>query len=190
MRNKVVIIEGAQGVGKGTISSILREQMPYTNLLRLSGTNDKTKMGKNKVLHLRKSELDMIMYSKDCSINYIMDRSHISESVYCQLGYKDYEFEEETKYLNTLLNTIGLHYDVHFILLKATKEEFERRLKRDKPEFLNVNFNSRNSMRQQEEYHVELYRLRRYPSINCHEVFTDGRDPYDIAYDILSVVRE
>ena len=30
MKNKVIIIEGAQGVGKGTITNILREQMPYT----------------------------------------------------------------------------------------------------------------------------------------------------------------
>lgn len=190
MKNKVIIIEGAQGVGKGTITNILREQMPYTNLLRLSGTSDKTAEGKNKVYNIRVAELDMIRNSRFCDINFILDRSYLSEVVYCKIGYKDYTFEEESLNLNNFLNELTNYYDVYVIVLTATPEEFEKRLKRDKPEFLNLKFNPDSSIRQQEAYLEEMRNLKRtYPAINCYEVPTSGRDPYDIAYDILSVVR-
>lgn len=191
MKNKVIIIEGAQGVGKGTITNILREQMPYTNLLRLSGTSDKTAEGKNKVYNIRVAELDMIRNSRFCDINFILDRSYLSEVVYCKIGYKDYTFEEESLNLNNLLNELTNYYDVYVIVLTATPEEFEKRLKRDKPKFLTLNFNVDSSLRQQEAYLEELMSIKRqYCNINCFEVPTTNRDPYDIVYDILSVVRD
>ena len=191
MKNKVIIIEGAQGVGKGTITNIIREQMPYTNLLRLSGTSDKTVLGLKKVFDLRMNELEMIQSSYGCDINYILDRSHLSEAVYCRLGYKDYSFIEQTLILNSMLNTISKMYEVYVLVLTATPEEFESRLKRDKPEFLNLKFNAESSIRQQEAYLEELMSIKRqYCNINCFEVPTTNRDPYDIAYDILSIVRD
>lgn len=191
MRNKVIIVEGAQGVGKGTITNILREQMPYTNLLRLSGTSDKTKAGLSKVYEVRNSELDMILSSAGCSINYVLDRSHLTEAVYCKLGFKDYTFEKETEALNFKLGLISGLYDVHVVVLTAYPHDFSDRLIRDKPEFLNLKFDTQSSMLQQETYLEELKKIRReYPSINCYEVPTSGRDPYDIAYDLMSVVND
>ena len=191
MKNKVVIVEGAQGVGKGTITNILREQMPYTNLLRLSGTSDKTVEGKRKVYNIRIAELDMIRNNRFCDINFILDRSYLSEAVYCKIGYKDYTFEEESLNLNNFLNDLTNYYDVYVLVLTATPEEFEKRLKRDKPEFLNLKFNTESSIRQQVAYLAELKNIKRkYGNINCFEVPTTDRDPYDIAYDILSVVKD
>lgn len=190
MKNTVVIVEGAQGTGKSTISTILREQMPYTNLLRLSGTKDKTVTGRKKVYNARISELDMIRNSRGCDINFILDRSHISEAVYCSLGYKDYTFEEESKNLNSLLDDLTNYYDIYVLILTAYPHDFSFRLRRDKPEFLNLQFNTQNSINQQEAYLREMERLERtYPAINCYEIPTSGRDPYDIAYDILSVIN-
>ena len=190
-KNKLIIVEGSQGVGKGTITNILREQMPYTNLLRLSGTSDKTVEGKNKVYNIRIAELDMIRNSRFCDINFILDRSYLSEVVYCKLGYKDYSFENERKNLNSFLGELTNFYDVYVLVLTAYPHDFSFRLRRDKPEFLNLQFNTQNSIAQQEAYLEEVYNLKRtYPTINCHEVPTSGRDPYDIAYDILSVVRD
>ena len=191
MRNKVIIVEGAQGVGKGTITNILREQMPYTNLLRLSGTSDKSEKGLSKVFQVRKNELDMILSSAGCPINFVLDRSHLSEAVYCNLGYKNYDFEKETDFLNFKLGLISELYDVHLVVLTATETEFYTRLKRDKPKFLDLEFNIQSSIRQQEAYADELMKIKRqYPSIKCHLVDTSGRDPYDIAYDLMSVVKD
>lgn len=191
MKNKVIIVEGSQGTGKSTISTILREQMPYTNLLRLSGTSDKTAEGKNKVYNTRVAELDMIRNSRFCDINFILDRSYLSEVVYCKIGYKDYTFEEESLNLNNFLDDLTSYYDVYVLVLTATPEEFESRLNRDKPEFLNLKFNTESSTRQQDAYLVEMKSIKRkYDNINCFEVPTTNRDPYDIAYDILSVVKE
>ena len=191
MKNKVIIVEGAQGVGKGTITNILREQMPYTNLLRLSGTSDKSKDGLKKVYNIRHTEICYLMETAGCDINYILDRSHLSEAVYCKLGYKNYYFEQETKSLNAHLNHLTKHYDVHVIVLTAYPHDFSFRLRRDKPEFLDLKFDSQNSLNQQNAYLSELKALQRdYPAINCHEVNTSGRDPYDIAYDILQVVNQ
>lgn len=190
MRSKVVIIEGSQGTGKSTISTILREQMPYTNLLRLSGTSDNTRSGKEKVFWARNSELQMIYENRNNSINYILDRSHISEQVFCKLGYKDYSFNYETSILNESLTNISEYYDVYFILLTADIDDYEERLKRDKPEFLDLKFNTYSSVVQQEKYIDELNNLKRnYSTINCYQVNTSNKDPYDIAYDILSVVK-
>lgn len=191
MKNKVIIVEGAQGVGKGTITNILREQMPYTNLLRLSGTSDKTREGLPKVYDLRMNELEMILACQGCDINFILDRSHLSEAVYCRLGFKDYEFTRETDRLNSLLETITYFYDVHLIVLTAHAHDFSFRLRRDKPEFLDLKFDVQSSWSQQEGYLAELKKIQReYPAINCYAVNTSGRDPYDIAYDILQVVNQ
>ena len=44
--NKLIIIEGPQGTGKTTLANYLRENMPGSNLYRLSGQKDKTESGK------------------------------------------------------------------------------------------------------------------------------------------------
>ena len=45
-KRNIIIIEGPQGVGKSTLANFLRDNLPSTNLYRLSGINDKTKTGK------------------------------------------------------------------------------------------------------------------------------------------------
>ena len=44
--SKIIIVEGAQGAGKTTITDFLRHAVKYTNLYRLTGTSDSTKEGK------------------------------------------------------------------------------------------------------------------------------------------------
>ena len=43
--SKLIVVEGAQGAGKTTITDYLRYSLSYTNLYRLSGTSDSTKTG-------------------------------------------------------------------------------------------------------------------------------------------------
>ena len=46
--SKLIVIEGAQGAGKTTITDFLRHTLSYTNLYRLCGTSDSTPTGKKK----------------------------------------------------------------------------------------------------------------------------------------------
>ena len=46
--SKMIIVEGAQGTGKTTVTDYIRHSIKYTNLYRLSGTSDSTKEGKKK----------------------------------------------------------------------------------------------------------------------------------------------
>ena len=46
--SKIIIVEGAQGAGKTTITDFIRNAVPYTNLYRLNGTSDSTINGKEK----------------------------------------------------------------------------------------------------------------------------------------------
>ena len=56
MRKKgnIIIIEGPQGSGKSTMTNFIRDNLPGSNLYRLSGIKDKTKTGyeKNKTMYL------------------------------------------------------------------------------------------------------------------------------------------
>ena len=61
MKPKLIIIEGSQGVGKGVITTLLREKIPYSTLMRLSGIKDNTKeTGLNKVYKLTSYILTLI----------------------------------------------------------------------------------------------------------------------------------
>ena len=40
MKPALIIMEGAQGVGKTTLTDYIRNSLPYTNLYRLSGHSD------------------------------------------------------------------------------------------------------------------------------------------------------
>ena len=47
-KSKIIIVEGAQGVGKTTITDYLRNTVKHTNLYRLSGVSDSTISGLEK----------------------------------------------------------------------------------------------------------------------------------------------
>lgn len=184
---KLIIVEGAQGVGKGAITNILREQMPYTNLFRLSGLSNDTLDLKTKTFKMRELELDTIFYAKNTGMNFILDRSHLSERVYCKLNYKPYSFKHETNKLNDKLNSISEHYDTRVVLLKATKETITKRLsQRDKVEFNKLAFRAENSIAQQDKYVIEVNKLAKTSQyINFITIDTDNKTPEEIAKIIM-----
>lgn len=170
MKPKLIIVEGAQGVGKGTVTNMLREKVPYSTLMRLSGIKDKTKeTGLKKVFDLRAGELKFILNRVESDTNFILDRCHLSEKVYCNLGYKEYDFKQETEDLNDFLNMVTLFYDVYIIgLILNNTRIYAKRLKRDKAEFEHSKFNIDNSIRQQNEYIKEINNIKEnYKHIKC-----------------------
>lgn len=186
---KLIILEGAQGVGKTTLANGLREMLPYTNLFRLSGIEDATPKGAVKVMKARTNELMNIKFSKDCELNFIMDRCFVSEQVYSRLGYKEYSFEAEATVLGDYLESLAKHYDVHYITLTASLGFFSSRLMRDKAQYGEVAFNVKNSNDQQEMYlKIAKEMEERLPKIKFSNINTNAHS-VDNLNRILALVN-
>lgn len=150
--NKLIIVEGTRGGGKTTITSWLREVIPYSNLLRLSGIKDKSLEGKEKVARMRYSEIDYCDSVSECDINIIMDRCFMTEYVYSNLlGYTKYDFSDYFKDMCYRVN--GLNYDMYLIkLVVRDMSLLEERLKREKANHGKLVFSVEESVKQMEAY--------------------------------------
>ena len=117
--------------------------------------------------------------------NFILDRCYLSEKVYCNLGYKEYDFKTETEDLNDFLNMVTLFYDVYLIgLVLRDTNLYAKRLKRDKAEFEHSKFDIDNSIRQQNEYIKEINNIKNnYEHIKC--LLVDNEDSEE-ALDIIA----
>ena len=92
--SKMIIVEGAQGTGKTTVTDYIRHSIKYTNLYRLSGTSDSTKEGKKKAQAMYDTLMDYIEKMQNQSINLVFDRTFFSEENYTRLGFKEYSFSD------------------------------------------------------------------------------------------------
>jgi hypothetical protein len=170
---KIIILEGSQGAGKTTLTNMLREKIPHSTLMRLSGIKDKSKSASKKVLTLRDAELNLLSATNICGTTYILDRCHLSEKVYCNLKYKEYDFIEETKYLNEKLNELTNKYDIYIItmLVSDFTSQTDILKNRDKAEIEYAPFSTKSSAYQQLEYKKELENIKiNYPKINILEL--------------------
>lgn len=128
-KSRIIIVEGSQGVGKTTLVNYLRENIPSSNLYRLSGQADKTEKGKKASEKMYFALQDYIDSMQGVPMDLLFDRTFFSEEVYARLGYKEYSFTDVYEKLVERLNNTS--YDVYLIILylKDT-EEFNKRLKR------------------------------------------------------------
>ncbi len=150
--SKLIIVEGAQGAGKTTITDYLRNSIKHTNLYRLSGISDSTKLGYEKSKKMYEYLLEYTEKMENLDINLLFDRTFFSEENYCRLGFKEYSFTDE---YNILLEKLSkLDFDIYYITLYLQDESlFEERLKRDgKVEPAYAKFSSQSSINQQREY--------------------------------------
>lgn len=148
-RGNIIIIEGPQGVGKSTLANFLRDNLPTTNLYRLSGIKDKSEAGKekNKVMYL--GLINYMESLEETELNLVFDRTFFSEQVYCMLGYKDYKFDDVYKRLLRKLS--ALDYNIYFIALYLKDENlYEKRLRRTHHNY--QSFSLKNSVDQQNAY--------------------------------------
>ena len=113
--SKLIVVEGAQGAGKTTITDFLRHSLSYTNLYRLCGTSDSTKTGLKKATDMYETLLDYVKNLENLSINLVFDRTFFTEENYCRLGKKEYSFTEE---YNKLLERFSkLDFEIYYITL-------------------------------------------------------------------------
>lgn len=150
--SKVIIVEGAQGAGKTTVTDFIRYSLNYTNLYRLCGTSDSSPAGLTKSITMYENLMNYIKSLENQSINLLFDRTFFTEEIYCRLGLKQFSFTEE---FNRLLKKLDeMDFEIYYItlFLKDTSI-FTNRLKRDgkvSPDYLK--FSSQNSILQQNEY--------------------------------------
>lgn len=172
--SKLIVVEGAQGAGKTTITDFLRHSLSYTNLYRLCGTSDSTKTGLKKATDMYETLLDYVKKLENLSINLVFDRTFFTEENYCRLGKKEYSFTEE---YNKLLERFSkLDFEIYYITLYLEDENlYNERLKRDnKAVFKNSAFGVENSIEQQRVYLEMAKEIKeKYPNINVINVKSD-----------------
>ena len=98
--SKIIIVEGAQGAGKTTITDYLRYSIKHTNLYRLSGISDSTKSGYEKSKKMYEDLLEYIAKMENLNINLLFDRTFFTEENYCRLGFKEYSFTDVCEKVN------------------------------------------------------------------------------------------
>ncbi len=177
-RSNIIIIEGPQGVGKSTMANYLRDNLPSSNLYRLAGIKDKTKTGYDKNKKMYNDLLDYMKKLEGIGINLIFDRTFFTEQVYCNLGYKEYKFNDVYKELVKKLN--DLDFNIYFVVLGLQDTSiYEERIKRDHHQY--QSFSLDNSVNQQKEY-IKLLNNIKEKNINKLLIYTDN---YDEAYKEL-----
>ena len=172
--SKLIVVEGAQGAGKTTITDFLRHSLSYTNLYRLCGTSDSTKTGLKKATDMYETLLDYVEKLENLSINLVFDRTFFTEENYCRLGKKEYSFTEE---YNKLLERFSkLDFEIYYITLYLEDENlYNERLKRtQKAVFKNSAFGVENSIEQKRVYLEMAKEIKeKYPNINVINVKSD-----------------
>ncbi len=169
--SKIIIVEGAQGAGKTTVTDYIRHSMHYTNLYRLSGTADSSKEGLKKSVKMYKDLQQYMKTLENCSVNLLFDRTFFTEEIYCRLGYKDYNFSDV---YNELVDELSkMDFDIYYITLYLEKEEtFEKRLNRKEkgtPDY--AKYAAEKSIEQQHEYLKMADEIKeKYPNIHVYKI--------------------
>jgi len=174
--SKIIIVEGAQGVGKTTITDFIRNCIPYTNLYRLNGTADSSPSGLDKSKKMYLGLMEYIKTLENASIHLLFDRTFFTEEVYCRLGFKEYSF---TELYHELLNSLSkMDFEIYYItLFLSDEDEFERRLQRaGKADVTYAKFKKESSIIQQNAYLTLADEVAEsYPSI--HVIKIDNMKP-------------
>ena len=169
--SKLIVVEGAQGAGKTTITDYLRNSVKYTNLYRLCGTSDSSISGLKKAEEMYIDLIDYIKKLENKSINLLFDRTFFTEENYCRLGLKEYSF---TEVYNKLLDDFSkMDFEIYYITLYLKDENlFEERLKRDgKVEPAYAKFSAQSSVNQQRVYLQMSEEIKqKYPNIHVYNI--------------------
>ena len=169
--SKLIVVEGAQGAGKTTITDYLRYSIPYTNLYRLCGTADSSPEGKKKAETMYKDLIEYLKKMGNQSINLVFDRTFFTEENYCRLKYKEYSFTDV--YEELLDDFAKLDFEIYYITLYLDDESlYTQRLKRENkavPKY--AKFEAEKSINQQKVYLEMSDEIeKKYPNIHCLKI--------------------
>ncbi len=175
--SKLIIVEGAQGAGKTTVTDFIRHGLKYTNLYRLYGTSDSSPAGKQKAEDMYYDLIDYIKKLENKSINLLFDRTFFTEEIYCRLNFKEYKFTDV--YEKLLEKFSKLDFDIYYITLYLEDTNlFTTRLQRDKKAVVDyAKFNIQSSINQQEQYlKMADEILSKYSNIKVFKVSNDTNE--------------
>ena len=181
---KLIVIEGPQGTGKSTLANYLRENIPGSNLYRLSGQKDKSITGKNLSSQMYDALLTYLEQMQNIPMDLIFDRTFFTEEVYANLGYKEYSFYDI--YEELLKRFVKLNYDIYYFNLYLQNEAlYEERLKRDHHNY--QSFSLKNSTDQQFAYYVIGMALEEQYGqfINIYNI---AMDDFSLAYEKINQI--
>ncbi len=182
-KSRIIIVEGAQGAGKSTTTNLLRERLTSVNLIRMSGVRDKGITGKEKSFLVHLSTLQMMDKLDKCEINFVLDRSFLSEVLYCDLGFKPYTSQGWQEYFGPVIKSLNEKYKLEYVLLKPDKGELEERLaKRTKGEYQPFKVDS--SLSQTEKY-IELLTEGFFDKVDVRIIEVKGKNPEEIVEEII-----
>lgn len=184
-KSKLIIVEGPQGVGKTGLTTYLREKIPSCDLYRLSGIKDKTITGFEKSKQRYYSLLAYLKEQEKVGLNELFDRTYVTDYVYANLGYKEYDFTEDFQNLTKKLN--DLNFDIYYFSLYLEDIEIfrERIQRKDKHQY--QEFSLDNSINQQNEYKKVAKYFRTFDNIKVYEIATDD---FDKAYSKIDKILE
>ena len=147
---RLIILEGPQGVGKTTLANYLRDNIAGSNLYRLSGQKDKTLTGLEYSRIMYDALIDYLEKMQSVPMDMIFDRTFMTEEVYARLGYKDYSFTKEYNYY--LFKLSILKYEMYYFPLYLENVDlYRKRLDRGE-HHLYQEFSLQNSINQQNMY--------------------------------------
>ena len=187
-RQKLILVHGGQGSGKSSVTNALREKMTHTTLMRLAGVPSDQEKANTRSLQYHMSMLEAVNQCYGTGMNFIFDRSYLCEKVYANMGFKGHTFEEETRILNQGVRELSTRYDIYFVLLTASEQTLQQRLNREgKPQFEQVKFSAKNSLKQQEEYLDEFDDLPE--EVGIFIIPTDGMTADEVAELIIKKTK-
>lgn len=188
--SKIIIVEGAQGAGKTTVTDFLRYAVKYTNLYRLTGTSDSSIEGKKKATIMYDNLLNYMKTLENLSINLLFDRTFFTEEIYCRLGFKDYSFTDVYERLVEELSKMDFKI-FYFTLYLKDEGQFEKRLARAGkavPQY--AKFKAESSINQQREYLKMAEEIKqKYPNINVVNIQND-RDFEEVKKELIDILGE
>ena len=182
--NRLIIIEGPQGTGKTTLANYLRENIPGSNLYRLSGQKEKEETGKLISKKMYEALLDYLEKMVDIPMDLIFDRTFFTEEVYARLRYKQYSFTDV--YQSLLDRFLKLNYEIYFINLYLEDTSiYEKRLKREHHNY--QAFSVESSIDQQNVYKEIGEKLKQNGVNVCFLCMDDFNKAYDKVNKLLSI---
>ena len=187
--SKIIIVEGAQGAGKTTITDFLRHAIKYTNLYRLTGTSDSSKDGKRKATEMYKNLLKYMKTLENLNVNLLFDRTFFTEEIYCRLNFKEYTFTDVYEELLEELSTFD--FEIYYITLYLKDENlFEKRIEREGkavPEY--AKFKAESSINQQRAYLKMAEEIKnKYPNINVMNI-ENSRDIEEVKKELRQLLE-
>ena len=172
---RLIIVEGPQGVGKSTLANYLRDNIAGSNLYRLSGQKDKTLTGLEYSRIMYNALIKYLQEMQFVPMDMIFDRTFTTEEVYARLGYKDYSFTEEYNYYLSELSR--LNYEMYYFPLYLENVDlYRKRLDRGE-HHLYQEFSLQNSIDQQNMYLMLAEEMmKKYDSIHVVPLAMDNFD--------------